>query len=461
MNRKISIGTAIAFAAIVAAAVFSITWISAFKEFNVTVDSLKEREQRYSKIAEIDSYVRQNYINNIQEDMLTDETAAGFIAGLGDPYAQYYDAAAYHALNADYSGNSVQIGIVTAMDDSGYIKITEVYPSSPAQAAGIEVDNLIIKVDDIDVTKENYYDAVTRLKGEPGTKVSIILRKGVEDSTLEMTRRYVEVPSVSNQLLENGVGVIKFRLFNDTTPEQFNKQVNNLIDQGATSLIFDVRDVTSGTLRSVSQILDTLLPKGDIIFSTDKNTEEDTVLATSDAREITLPMAVIVNEKTSGESELFAQVLQDFGKGKLVGVKTAGKGTMQRTFTLTDGSAIRLTTGRYRTPFSPSYDGTGVRPDFEVRLSEEQAALVAVGNVDNDPQLKKAVEAVAGGSAATELVPVETAGSPSSESSTAESLPEADTEEDQESDAASADSSSSEEEQASSENRVEDAQEES
>ncbi len=454
MNKKISLGAAIAFMLIVAAATFSMSMLYAMSTFNEKVYSVKERESTYSKIAEIDSYVRQNYIGSITETRLTDATAEGFLAGTGDPYAKYYDASSYARLLDDYSNKSVQIGIVTTMDESGYIRILEVYPDSPAQAVGLEVDDLIVNIDETDVSKDNYTEAVGMLRGEPGTKMTIVLRKGVEDTTLEITRRFVEVPSVNSSLLDNYIGLVTFKEFNDNTPDQFNKQVNSLIDQGAAGLIFDVRGVNTGTLRSVAQVLDKLLPEGVIVSSTNKNGETTVLETFADF------MQVLVNEKTSGEAELFAQAIRDYNKGGIVGTTTAGKGTMQTTFPLTDGSAIRLTTARYNPPVSPSYDGVGVQPDFEVKMTEEQAALAsAIGGVDNDPQLKKAVEAItvvikSGGNLET-LEPVapsdQTSSSSSGDNSSEDENSNPDDAEGDEDSEDSEDSSSEDEEESSSE----------
>ena len=395
MNKKISLGAAIFLMLIFMAATVSMTMIYSQRNFNKKVRDLKDRESRYSKIAEIDNYVQNRYIGTIAAEDLTDATAAGFIAGIGDPYAKYYDKTSYDLLLADYSGNSVQIGIVTEKNESGYIKVTEVYPDSPAQAAGIQPDDLIVKIDDTDISSENYSEAVEMLKGEPGTKMTIVVRRGVDENTLEMTRRFVETPSVSTAMLVNDIGFVRFKEFNDTTPDQFNKRVNKLIDEGAQALIFDVRNVNTGVLRSAAQVLDKLLPEGVIVSSTDKE-GNTTVLETSDATQIVLPMAVLMNEKTSGEAELFAQAIKDYEKGKLVGAKTAGKGTAQTIIPLTDGSAIKITTARYNPPVSLSYDGVGVKPDYEVKMNEDQLEYVA-GDPAVDVQLKKAVEVVVAG----------------------------------------------------------------
>lgn len=401
MNKKISLGSAIAFMAIVAAVTFSLTMVHAMRRFNDTVYSIKERESMYSKIAEIDSVVRQNYLRQIGTSRLMDATAAGFLAGINDPYAEYYDAEEYAEMLQDLGGKSVQIGIVTEMDESGYIKVTDVYPGSPAQAAGIEPGNLIVRVDEVDVTKDNYVQAVAMLRGEAGTKMNITLREGTNETQLEMTRRFVEIPSVSATMLDSSIGLIRFKEFNDYTPEQFGKQVEKLIGEGAQGMIFDVRGVRNGTLRSVTQVLDRILPEGVLVSSSDKD-DNVTVLESSDMLEINLPMAVLVNDKTAGESELFALVIRDFNKGKIVGVKTAGRGTVQTTFPLSDGSAVKLTTARYLTASGVSFDQEGVKPDFEVKLTEEQAALVAAGEIDSDAQLKKAIEATMVGIKAAE-----------------------------------------------------------
>lgn len=395
MNKKISLGAAIFLMLIFMAATVSMTMIYSQRNFNNKVRDLKDRESRYSIIAEIDNYVQNRYIGTIEADELTDATAAGFLAGIGDPYAKYYDKTSYDLLLADYSGKSVQIGIVTDKSESGYIKVTDVYPDSPAQAAGIEPDDLIVKIDDTDISSENYREAVAMLKGEPGTKMTIVVRRDVEEDTLEMTRRFVETPSVNAEMIDDEIGFVKFKEFNDTTPDQFNKRVNKLIDQDVKALIFDVRGVNTGVLRSVAQVLDKLLPEGVIVSSTDKDGNKS-VLETSDATEIALPMAVLMNEKTSGEAELFAQAIKDYEKGKLVGAKTAGKGTAQTIIPLTDGSAIKLTTARYNPPFSSSYDGIGVKPDFEVKMSDDQLEF-AVGDPKLDVQLKKAIEVVIAG----------------------------------------------------------------
>ncbi|MCI9363241.1 MAG: PDZ domain-containing protein [Oscillospiraceae bacterium] len=392
MNKKIALGAAIAFMAIVVAATMALTRMWALRSFNGKVNDLVNREERYSKLAMIDDMVRENYNGSIPQEGLMDAISQGFMEGIGDPYAQYYSSTQYQRLQNEYSGKSVQIGIVEEKDDSGYILVTEVYPDSPAMAAGIEAGDLIVKIDDMDVSADNYYEAIANLRGEAGSTVSLTIRRNNEDRELpNITRRFVETPSVSSELLVDQIGLIRFSQFNNTTPDQFIKQVDALMDEGAIGLILDVRGVDTCTIDPVADVLDKLLPAGELVYTSDKSNSL-TVLKSSDAREVDLPMAVLINEKTTCEAELFAAVIRDYGKGRLVGVKTFGKGTVQRILPLPDGSgAIRLTTALYLPPSQKSFDKEGIKPDFEVKMNEELMALP-----ETDLQLLKAREVVAG-----------------------------------------------------------------
>lgn len=379
--------------AIVVAATMALTRMWALRSFNGKVNDLVNREEQYNQLSMIRDMVRDNYTGTVNQEELMDALAKGYMDGIGDQYAEYYDAIQYERIQNEYSGKSVQIGIVTARDESGYIKVTEVYPDSPALASGIEAGDLIVKIDETDVNSDNYYEAVALLRGEPGSTMALTIRHNNEDRVLDkITRRFVEAPSVSSALLEDKIGLVTFSQFNNTTPDQFIKQVDSLVDQGAVGLILDVRGVDTCTIDPVADVLDKLLPAGDMVYTSSSKDSTRTVLKSSDARSVDLPMAVLINKKTTCEAELFAAVIRDFGKGRLVGMRTFGKGTLQRILPLPDGSgAIRLTTALYLPPSMQSFDKEGVKPDFEVKMNEE---LIAVQ--ENDLQLIKAREVVQG-----------------------------------------------------------------
>lgn len=394
MSKKIlSLGVALALMLVTAALTFSITMVYSQAEFNQRVYNIKEREAMYSKIAEIDNLIRQNYIGTIDEQQLQESIAAAYVKGAGDIYGNYYTVETYADHLTSNDGVMIGIGISIRLADSGYIQLVKVNENSPAQEAGLLVDDLIIQVDDLPVTKENYAQAVNMISGEEGTKVSLVIRRGTEDlAPISVTRKRIDLQTVTYKMLSENVGYIAISGFNNNTPGQFNTALDAVMSQGAEGLVFDVRNNPGGTISSATKILDRLLPEGIIATATYKDGTTD-VLATSDATEINLPMVVVTNKDTASAAELFTQVLKDYNKAVSVGDKTTyGKGTMQSVRKLNDGSAISITVAWCNPPKSANYNGVGVHADFEVSLSAELASKIADLDISEDTQLKKALE---------------------------------------------------------------------
>lgn len=392
MNKKISLGAALALMFVITAVTFSITMVFSREAFSTTVTNISQRESMYDKLSEIDSYVRKNYNGTIDENNLNDYLAAGYVAGLSDRYATYYTASDYAKKQQDNAGTLVGIGIRILKSESGFIQINEVYPDSPASEAGMKAGDLIVKVNDVDVTAETYDTALSEIEGKAGTKLSLVVRSDNKDREIsEITRRVVVTPTVYSRMINNA-GYIKITDFNENTYDQFKKAVENLIgSQGAEVLIFDLRNNTGGLLDPAIKMLDMLLPEGTIATATYRNGSTE-VLGTSDANCVNKPMVVLANENTASAAELFTQALRDYGVAKSVGTQTYGKGVMQVTHSLKDGSAIRITVAQYNPPKSPNYDGIGIKPDYEVSLTEEQQKNFDSLDETTDPQLMKALE---------------------------------------------------------------------
>ena len=392
MNKKISIGAALATIIICITITICITMVVSTRVFSGKVYNLKERENMYDKIAEIDRVVRQNFNGKIDQNAIMDSISNGYISGLGDQYSKYFTSSEVAALSTAQDGRTVGIGVEIVMDNSGYIKVVDVYPNSSAQETGIKVGDYITKINDETVTLSNYKEKITYLQGEPGTKVTLTVRSDNEDTDIELTRRVIKVPTVRHKIIDS-VGYIKISKFNNLTAEQFRDAIKSCENAKVKGYIFDVRNNPGGTVGSVTEILDMLLPKGNILSATYKNGETK-VLATSDSKEINLPMAVLMNEQTASAAELFAQALKDYKKAELVGTGTYGKGQMQILYPLSDGSAIDLTVASYNPPSSPNFDKVGVKPDFEVVLTPEEAKNFAQLDEMSDPQFKKAFQIV-------------------------------------------------------------------
>ena len=394
MSKKIlSLGVALALMLVTAALTFSITMVYSQTQFNQRVYNIKEREAMYSKIAEVDNLIRQNYIGAIDEQQLQDNIAAAFVEGVGDRYGQYLTAETYANYLSSNEGVMIGIGVTVKQADSGYIQVVSVNPNTPAEEAGILADDLIIQVDDLAVTQDNYSEAVDKVSGEEGTTVTLIIRRGAEDlAPLSITRKRIDLTTVTYKMIADNVGYIAITGFNSNTVSQFNTALDAVMSQGAEGLVFDVRNNPGGTVSSVSKILDRLLPEGPIVSAKYKDGTVE-VLASSDATEINLPMVVITNKDTASAAELFTQALKDYKKAVSVGDKTTyGKGTMQSIRKLNDGSALNITVAWYNPPKSANYDGVGVPADFEVTLSPDLVSKIAELDISEDTQLKKALE---------------------------------------------------------------------
>lgn len=390
MNKKIPLGLAISLVAIASAVTFIITTTFSLNQFNSKVQNLKERAEIYKKLDEIDTFVRNNFNGEIDEEKLMDSISAGYVGGLDDKYARYHSAKAFQTEKLADQGEMVGVGITVRKQEDGYINITEVRENSPAAENGIESGDVIVAVDDVDVLTLGYEQAMSNIQGEEGSLVSLTVRRNGVDNQYQMARRKMEIPSVTGEMLENQVGYIKLTEFHGKTPDQFKAKLDELISAGAKELIFDVRDNGGGLLTSVSGVLNYLLPEGDMATATYKNGTKKVIVHTDGLHEVDMPMIVLVNQNTASSAELFAAALRDNGKAKLVGTTTFGKGIMQSTYTLLDGSAVTITTAFYETSKTPNYHGVGLKPNFEVAATPAEELAAGM----EDKQLAKAIEIV-------------------------------------------------------------------
>ena len=393
MGKKITLGTAITLIIIAIAITISLTMVLALRNFNEKVSSITERENMFAKFTEIDNYVRQNR-GDIDEEELMDSVAKGYLSGIDDPYALYMSAEAYSAYVAASSQTVAGVGISASMDSDGYMLVGKVYEGSTAASAGILPGDLIIKVDDINLSADTYADAEALLIGEAGTKVTLKVRRNGEATEMEITRRVLTPTNVATIAFDNHY-YIRVDSFTESTPDQFSKAVEKAISAGAQYLVFDVRSVSSGLISSAATILDRLVGSGDMLYVEYTDGSKET-LYTSNSRETDIPMVVLVNEGTSGAAEFFAAGLRDFGKAKIVGTQTAGVGSLQKIYKLDDGSAIQLTIGKYYLANSETaWEGVGINPDHAVSLGYV-ADFSNLSTIDPsiDTQLAKAIEVV-------------------------------------------------------------------
>ncbi|MDL2215757.1 peptidase [Ruminococcaceae bacterium OttesenSCG-928-N02] len=394
MKKQIPLNIVITVLLIAMTVTFSITMIIAMNIFERTVSSTAEKAAMYDKISEIDSVVRQNYYGEVP-DTINDRIAAGYISGIQDSYARYYTAEQYTQYLNRQSGRLLGIGVDIVKDAaSGYGRIVRVYANSPAAEVAIEAGWYIVTINGQDV-KTLSIEAITNLLlGEVGTQVEIGLINGTEQKTVTVVHKSYEASGVEYSS-HGTVGYIRITRVNSSTPAQFDYAVQQLLSNGAKSLVFDWRGIASTNFEEIARMLDALCPAGTLISAQYKDGTSK-VLYTSNQSQVEVPMVCIVNAGTSGAPEVFCQVLKDYGKTRIVGVATAGRGSLQTFFRLSDGSAVEITTARILTPVRGLLDASGVMPDYEATLTAAQEAAFYEMKIEDDPQIYRAFEVANG-----------------------------------------------------------------
>lgn len=400
MSKKVSLGVAATVTLIAMAVTFSMTMTVSMNMFNNTVSSVKNKERMYNKLSEVDRYVRANEYFDINDDTLNDTIASGYMLGISDRYARYYSAKAYSERVGLANGRLMGIGVAVVKDpSSGYARIIRVYDNTPATNVGLEVGGFITAIGDTSTRSMSDTAAMTSaLLGEEGSTVNIkYLTPLREEQSFEITHANYTTPSISTvRLMDNGVGYLRIDSFTSGTAVEFRNAVNSLTNQGATSLIFDLRDNSGENLNAALVATDYCVPSGLIAQSQDKGGNV-TDLRMSDENEITLPMVCLVNGSTASGAELFANALHKMAGATIVGSTTAGKGVLlSDPQSLSDGSAVVITVGILLDNEGKNWNGTGLTPDVDASLTNDEQSSYYDFTVDNDPQIAKAVNAISG-----------------------------------------------------------------
>lgn len=389
-------------AAAAAAVTVSLTYVYAMNSFNSKVADVNERQAMYAKLSEIDQKARQDYVGEIDEQALTDAICAGYVAGLGDSGAKYYSAARYQEYRAGLTGRNVGVGVSTVQDEDGNMEIVDVLPGSAAEKAGLQAGDVVLAIDGREVIRLTYGEAVNKLDGTAGTTVELsVLRpaagEGGQAETLSFTvtrAEYVQ-RSVTSAVINGNVGYLAVSQFREDGSSAFSEALSSLLKQGVVGLVIDLRNNSGGDMQAMAESLDMLVPAGSTVTSRDSSGTE-TVEYTSSANEIGVPVSVLVNGSTYGAAELFAADVQDYGKGLVVGEQTAGSGEKLEIIPLSDGSAMMLPIAEYLRIGGGEITGSGVTPDVEKSLDEDQAALLLRRRLEpqDDAQVQAAVTAL-------------------------------------------------------------------
>ena len=343
------------------------------------------------KLREIDRIAAEQYVGEFDEEKVADYAAVGYVTGLEDQWSTYIPADQYEAYRLSSEGKGCGIGVsVISGDDS--VRVYLVYEDSPAAQAGIEKGDYIVGAEGLTVEQDGADTVIDAIQGEEGTEVTVSFSKEKDGAVQEATmqRAMVTQKMAWGQMLDANIGYIRIENFHVGSAEQFQQVLDELLADGAQSLVLDVRHNGGGRVKEMSEMLDPLLPEGTIMTLRTKSGSE--TVYESDAEMIDQPIVVLVDDQSISAAEFFAAALQEYDRATLVGTHTTGKGRAQQTFELSDGSALNLSVEEYFTPQGNNLAGVGIAPDVEVALTDAQSANFYFLSPEEDPQLQKAVE---------------------------------------------------------------------
>lgn len=353
-------------------------------------DLITADERVQEKLEMLEYYIRTLYLEEVDDQNMEDYLYRGLIAGIGDPYAAYYNEEETQSMIDSSNGSYCGIGAVFSQNMvSGIVTVTRVYEGYPACEAGILPGDILYEVEGEDISGQDLTNIVTKIKGEAGSEVTISMLREEEILDFTLKRQEIHVPTVEYKMLAGQNGYIQITEFDQITVEQFEEALEALKNEGMERLIIDLRNNGGGNVDAVCQIADSLLPEGLIVATEYKNGRRDEMR--SDAQCLEIPMAVLVNGSSASASEILAGALKDYGAAVVVGTQTFGKGIVQSIYDLQDGTTLKFTTAKYYTPKGSNIHGVGITPDVEIELPEELRTKVSL-SPEEDLQLQKAIE---------------------------------------------------------------------
>ena len=342
-----------------------------------------------TRLAYIRTLLDEDYIGELNDEQMIETAIKGYVAGVGDEYTEYYTEEEMNAQYETAMGNYVGIGIYMIVNyEEGTIEVVEPMENSPALEAGMQEGDMIISVNGEELTPENVRDLSNDIKGEEGTTVKLGIKRGEETLEIEVERRRIEVSHIESRMLENNIAYIQVLDFDGGTAKEFKENYEDLKEQGATSLIIDIRGNGGGVVDEAIDMLEMICDKDStLLIETDKNGNEE-IIKSEENPIIDVPVIVLLNGNSASASEIFAGALKDNEKATILGTKTYGKGVIQTLLRLPDGSGLKMTTEEYCTPNRNKINKIGIEPNITVELPENIEEVTE----ENDTQLQRAIE---------------------------------------------------------------------
>ncbi|NMB06794.1 MAG: S41 family peptidase [Tissierellia bacterium] len=350
--------------------------------------------EKYAKAVNLETYVKENYLREVDDEQLFEGQLKGLFQALEDPYSVYMTKDEFKDFTEHTKGVYGGIGVIVTPGDDNLITVVAPIEGTPGEKAGLKTGDKIIKVEGKEFTADNMDKAVKLMKGKPKTEVNItVLRKDKNGKNqyidMNIMREEIRLVTVKSSLIDEDIGYIRITSFDELTYEDFKKELNSLMKKNVSGLIVDLRYNPGGLLDVCVNITDEFLDEGIIVYTESRNGERYYEKSTNKYTDI--PLIVLINEGSASASEIFAGAIKDRERGLLIGNKTFGKGVVQRIKQMSDGSGFKLTTSEYFTPNGTNIHGIGIEPDIVVDLPED-VEEIGVDNLEQDTQLKTAIE---------------------------------------------------------------------
>lgn len=327
------------------------------------------------------------YLDETETERLEEGVFDGMMGALEDPYSVYYTQEELQEQLADNEGVFFGIGAYISIDKvSGFPFVSGLIEGAPAEGAGLRPDDVIYQVDGVDTYGMTLNDVVSIVRGEEGSTVTLNIIRGNENFDVDVVRAKVTSETAKGEMLEDDIGYIQISEFADVTVDQFTEAYAVLKGKGAKALILDLRGNPGGLLSAAVDISRQILPEGLIVYTEDKQGKREEYTCDG-TRKIEIPMVVLVNGGSASAAEIVTGAIKDHGVGTVMGTTTYGKGIVQKIYSLSDGSAIKLTVSAYYTPNGTNIHETGIEPDVEVLFDAE--AYYAEESVDNQLEAAK------------------------------------------------------------------------
>lgn len=352
-------------------------------------------EEKFKKTLYLKKYIEENYYKPVDEEVFEDGILKGLFSALGDPYSEYMSKTQFDSFMTHTQGTYGGIGIIVTPGEDGYITVVSPIEDTPGERAGIISGDKIVKVNDKEVTADKLDEAVSMMKGKPGTEVDITILRPNKKEPLAITikREEIRLKTVKSRVIDDDIGYLRLTMFDDKTAEDFKTHLKDLESKNIKGLVLDLRNNPGGSLRECVQIADELLGKQTIVYTKDRAGNKEYM--DSDAKKVDYPFVILVNKGSASASEILTGAVKDTKSGVIIGTTTFGKGLVQAVRELTDGTGFKLTISQYYTPNGEYIHGKGIEPNIVVDLPEELKDKAEITD-EEDTQLQKALEVLRG-----------------------------------------------------------------